>query len=127
MILADTSVWIDHFRAPNADFVLQLEETRILMHPYVLGELMLGGIPDERMTRLVLEGLPEAIAATSDEVFSLIDSERLSGSGIGYVDAALLASVRLRKGTRLWTRDRRLAAVAAALSLRFEPGGSLTG
>jgi hypothetical protein len=41
----------------------------------------------------------------------------LSGLGIGYVDAHLLASVKLTDDARLWTRDGRLAAAAARLDL----------
>ena len=37
--------------------------------------------------------------------------------GIGYVDAHLLASVRLSSPARLWTRDKRLHAAATALTL----------
>jgi len=37
--------------------------------------------------------------------------------GIGYVDAHLLAAARLTAGSKLWTRDRRLQAVAAQLGL----------
>lgn len=41
----------------------------------------------------------------------LIDGDQLIGRGIGYVDVHLLASARLSH-CRLWTQDRRLAAVA---------------
>lgn len=39
------------------------------------------------------------------------------GHGIGYVDAHLLAATMLRAGSHLWTRDKRLAAVAAEQGL----------
>jgi hypothetical protein len=41
------------------------------------------------------------------------------GRGIGYIDVHLLASVALTGTGRLWTRDRRLAALAAELDLSF--------
>ena len=41
------------------------------------------------------------------------------GSGIGYVDAHLLASVSLTETARLWTRDKRLIDVAHRLKLDF--------
>jgi predicted nucleic acid-binding protein len=50
-------------------------------------------------------------------VASLIERERLFGLGIGYVDAHLLASVRLTDEASLWTRDKRLAAVAERLAV----------
>jgi predicted nucleic acid-binding protein len=46
----------------------------------------------------------------------------LMGKGIGYIDAHLLASVTLTNGAQLWTRDKRLAAVAA--KLKISSGGN---
>ncbi|HZP89212.1 MAG TPA: hypothetical protein VFB54_20565 [Burkholderiales bacterium] len=45
-------------------------------------------------------------------------SERhaLYGKGIGYVDVHLLAAVALTQGAKLWTRDKRLNAVADDLA-----------
>lgn len=122
MILADTSVWIDHFRYGTPELAHRLDEQEIQMHPFVLGELMLGGLPDRTVVALDLRTLPSSICATPDEVLMLIQAERLSGRGIGYVDAALLAAVRLQPATRLWTRDRRLAAVAAEMAVDFNGG-----
>jgi hypothetical protein len=50
-------------------------------------------------------------------VLRFIDREVLFGRGIGYVDAHLLAATRLTAGSKLWTHDRRLHAVAAQLGL----------
>lgn len=62
-------------------------------------------------------GLPQAVIATDSEVLGFIGRNALSGTGIGYVDAHLLASVRLMPGSTLWSRDRRLAVVAHRLGL----------
>ena len=43
-----------------------------------------------------------------------IEREALYGSGIGYVDAHLLAATRITAAT-FWTRDRRLHAAAERL------------
>ncbi|MCR4281953.1 MAG: VapC toxin family PIN domain ribonuclease, partial [Bauldia sp.] len=64
-----------------------------------------------------LQDLPRANAASDGEVLRFVDQEALHGRGIGYVDAHLLAAVRLTPDTSLWTRDKRLAAIAEALSL----------
>ncbi len=61
--------------------------------------------------------MPQATVASDDEVLQLIDRQALLGRGIGYVDAHLLAAVRLTADTKLWTRDRRLQTVAAELGL----------
>src|SRR5690349_3037041 len=39
VILADTSVWIEHFRKGEPALQERLSEGRILMHPWISGEL----------------------------------------------------------------------------------------
>lgn len=117
MILADSTVWIDHFRGSERAFVTRLDAGEILMHPFVLGELMLGSMRDRPAVFAELAMLPRAAVATPAEVLTLIERQPLHGRGIGYVDAALLAAVRLDQDARLWTRDRRLAAIAEEMSL----------
>ena len=51
------------------------------------------------------------------ETEPLIEQNALSGSGIGYVDAHLLASTRLTGAAVLWTKDKRLREVAANLGM----------
>jgi hypothetical protein len=46
-----------------------------------------------------------------------IGDHRLFGRGIGYVDAHLLAAVRLSAGAALWTYDKRLHGVAEQLGI----------
>ncbi len=64
-----------------------------------------------------LQDLRQATVAHDDEVMHLIGQHALFGLGIGYVDVHLLAAVRLTVGALLWTRDKRLFAVAERLSL----------
>ncbi len=117
MILADSSVWIDHIRAADAVLSDLLVRQRVLMHPCVIGEVALGNIRNRADWLVEMRDLKQAIVAGNDEVNEMIERERLFGLGIGYVDAHLLASVRLTEGASLWTRDKRLAAVAQRLSL----------
>lgn len=49
-----------------------------------------------------------------------IEHNRLMGHGIGFIDAHLLTAVALSRQTLLWTRDKRLAALAEQLSLSFK-------
>ena len=42
LILVDTSIWIDHLRADNSALKGLLDAGRVLMHPFVIGELALG-------------------------------------------------------------------------------------
>jgi predicted nucleic acid-binding protein len=117
VILADTSVWIGHFRGVEPGLVSLLNEGRVVMHPFILGELALGSFADRAQVLGDLAALPGVTVATEVEVLRFIEAERLFGLGIGYVDAHLLAAVRLTPGVRLWTRDRRLGAVAERLGI----------
>jgi predicted nucleic acid-binding protein len=119
MILADTSVWVDHFRSGNERLQNLLDHGDVLIHAFVIGELMLGGVPGDML--VYLRALPLAAQADSGEVEALVESASLAGRGIGYGDAALLASVLLDR-TQLWTLDRRLATVADHLSAGMGSG-----
>jgi len=117
VILADTSVWVDHLHRTDSVLSQLFNSGEILVHPVVLGELALGSIPDRPATLRILRDLPRAVVAQDEEVLQLIEDWKLYGSGIGYSDAELLASVLLTSGSRLWTRDRSLRRVAEQLSL----------
>ncbi len=120
MVLADTSIWIDHFRRSDLRLAELLERGDIAMHPFVIGELLLGRVP--KIAEMIddLNTLPKAMVASIDEVASFIVARRLPGSGIGYVDAHLLAAAALTPETLIWTRDKRLLAAAQSLSLAAE-------
>lgn len=117
MILADTSVWIDHLRRTDDALSDRLGRQQILVHPFVIGELALGSLKDRAQIIRELGRLPQAVTARDDEVLAMIDRHGLAGRGIGYIDAHLLASARLTAHARLWTRDKRLGDVAAELAL----------
>jgi predicted nucleic acid-binding protein len=121
-VLADTSVWVSHFR--RADPVLQsmLSTDRILVHPLVVLELACGTPPAPRdRTLRDLRSLQQAVVATVDETLALIEKERLYDTGCGAVDAMLLASTLLTSTALLWTDDRKLNAQALRLGVAFSP------
>jgi hypothetical protein len=123
LTLIDTSVWIDHWRGASSAAALSglLEADDVLVHPWVLGELALGSLGPRRDAILSDLGLlPAAPLVSTDEVRVAIDQRRLAGSGIGWVDAALVASA-LVAGSTLWTGDRRLASIARSLGLHGRP------
>jgi len=117
VILADTSVWVDHLRRRNPALARLLEAGRILAHPFVIGELALGHLERRNIILGDLYDLPQAIVASHQEVLHFINEHRLFGWGIGYIDAHLLAATRLSAGTSLWTRDKRLRRAAEKLQL----------
>lgn len=123
MILVDTSVWIDHLRSGDTLLERALESGQVLMHPFVVGELACGNLQQRDEVLRLLEDLPSAPTATDREVLDLIERRALMGRGIGYIDVHLLASTALAADARLWTRDRRLARVAAELDLALEEKG----
>ena len=119
MILVDTSVWVDHLRDGTPALAAALEQGRVLMHPFVLGELACGNLKNRSEVLQLLGELPAAPMATDPEALDFIERRALMGRGIGYVDVHLLASVALAGTSQLWTRDKRLAAVAADLELAY--------
>ncbi|TVS08889.1 MAG: PIN domain-containing protein [Gammaproteobacteria bacterium] len=120
MILVDTSVWIDHLRSGDEILSSLLEGNRVLMHPFVLGELACGNLRQRREVLGLLSRLPAATAADDPEVLVFIDRYELMGRGIGYVHAHLLASAALSAPATVWTRDKRLHAAAADLRLAHD-------
>ena len=119
MILVDTSVWIDHLRTGDAELEVLLNGSRVLMHPFVLGELACGNLHNREEVLALFKDLPQAAVATDDEVLFFIERRVLMGRGIGYVDAHLLAAVALTGSMQLWTRDKRLCMVADSLALAY--------
>ncbi len=116
MILVDTSVWIDHLRKGDAELARTLDAGDVLSHPFVIGELACGNLANRRSILSLLGTLPPAQVATDDEVKAFIERRKLMGVGIGYIDVHLLASVALTRGSKLWTRDKHLAAIAGEVA-----------
>jgi predicted nucleic acid-binding protein len=121
MILVDTSVWIDHFREGIPALAAALEQDIVFTHPLVVGELACGNLDNRAEVLALLDRLPQAPLASDAEALGLIERRVLMGRGIGYIDVHLLASTALTHGARLWTRDRRLASIAAELDLGLKP------
>jgi predicted nucleic acid-binding protein len=111
VILVDTFAWVEHLRRGLPRLATLLQEGEVLIHPWVIGELACCNLRNRSQVLELLQGLPAATVASDAEVLLLIEGDRLMGRGIGYIDAHLLASARLSH-CRLWTQDRRLAAVA---------------
>jgi len=118
VILVDTSVWIEYLRKDDRAGGLAelLELDLVLLHPWVLGELVLGGLGSQRSAIMDLRHLPAAPVVSDGEVLDLILERRLTGRGIGWVDTNLLASALVAAGD-LWTLDTRLARTARDLGV----------
>lgn len=122
MILVDTSVWIDHLRGGDRGLARLLDSGQVMAHPFIVGEVALGNLHQRDRVLGAMYELPQILVAADSEVLHFIREEALFGRGIGYIDAHLIASIRLTSGTRLWTRDQRLHGVAAELGLAVTEG-----
>jgi predicted nucleic acid-binding protein len=120
MILVDSSVWIDHLRVPEPVLNERVISSKIYCHPFIIGEIALGALARRAFVVSFLKRLPQSILARDSDVLTLIEQGGIYSLGIGYVDAHLLASVRLTPGTTLWTRDKRLLAAAEKIGVMCE-------
>jgi len=118
VIVADTSVWIDHLRRGYEPFGRRLDDGVIAVHDCVVGELACGGLKHRAHVLNLLAALPRVPVASFDEVMHLIDRRKLMGRGIGWTDAQILAGCLLGRA-RLWTLDQRMARVAEGFSISY--------
>ena len=120
LVLADTSVWISHFRKSNPVLQTLLSADQVLYHPMVLIEIACGTPPAPRERTLSdLRQLRSATVANTEETLALIEREQLQDSGCGAIDLLLLGSVLLTSDAVLWTLDRNLEALAARFEISF--------
>lgn len=121
MILAESSIWIDHLRARNAHLAALLRDGRVAMHSMVIGELACGSLKDRAAVLDEWRTLPRIDSVSDEEAIDFVEDARLMGRGVGFVDVHLLAAVASKPGSRLWSRDRRLAEIAANMRLVYLP------
>jgi hypothetical protein len=118
-VLVDTSVWRRYFAgAPGVRALGNLldEDEALLVHPFVVGELVLGGL-SAREGELFAR-LPTAAVVPHDDVLAFVRRRRMTRRGIGWIDAHLLASA-LASGGELWSLDRNLSAAAMDLGVSY--------
>lgn len=120
-VLVDTSVWVAHFKRHEPALIALLERDQVVMHPMVLAEIACGTPPAPRARTLAdLALLQSGRQASLDEIMALIEQRQLYGLGCGLVDMAILAATLITPGTRLWTLDKRLAALAEHAGLAYQ-------
>jgi predicted nucleic acid-binding protein len=79
VILADTSVWVDHLRVGDQTLAELLDSGLVLAHPFVIGELALGRLRQRETILEALSRLPRTVVATDAEVLTFIDGYALFG------------------------------------------------
>lgn len=118
MVLVDTSVWVAHLRHGDTGLETLLDEGHVLCHPFVVGELACGNLENRAEILSLLQALPMAICAEHEEVMQLVETYRLMGTGLGYLDVHLISSVVLAR-VPLWTLDKKLNEVCLNLGLAY--------
>jgi predicted nucleic acid-binding protein len=117
LILADTSIWIDHLRLGDEQLRKHLNGGIIAIHPFIIAELALASLQERVKTLALLDRLPQVRVAQMNEVRLAIEARRLYSRGIGLIDAHLIASIFINPPTLLWTRDKQLRKVAEDLGV----------
>jgi predicted nucleic acid-binding protein len=117
LILADTSIWIDHLRLGDEQLRKHLNGGIIAIHPFIIAELALASLQERVKTLALLDRLPQVRVAQMNEVRLAIEARRLYSRGIGLIDAHLIASIFINPPTLLWTRDKQLGNVAEDLGI----------
>ncbi|MGA2091256.1 MAG: PIN domain-containing protein [Endomicrobiales bacterium] len=107
MILADTSVWIDHFRKGNPELKRLLDKNEVVCHPFIIGELACGNLKNRKEILVLLHALALIDMVENHEILAFIEKHQLMGKGLGLVDIQILSSALLNND-KLWTLDKKL-------------------
>lgn len=121
MILADTSLWIEHLRVGRPAFTALLARKRISFHWVVIGELATGNLPRRADFLATIRLISKAKTGSPEECLAFIENNKLAGRGLGWNDVQLLVAARLSRHT-LWSLDARLASAAEELGVGYQAG-----
>lgn len=116
MVLADTSVWVQHLRHKDPKLGSLLQESQVLTHPFIIGELACGQLTKRPQVLSLLHALPQAPIIEESEFMHYIERHKLAGAGVGFVDVHLLASCELFNA-KILTYDKKLHRIAIKLGL----------
>jgi predicted nucleic acid-binding protein len=117
MILADTTIWIDHFRSENKEMRRQArceEHCDPSVHCCGTGP---GSLRDRSERSHGWTFCRGCASRKSSEVREMIEMRSLYSRGIGLTDAHLIASCLIDPPTLLWTNDKQLSSVAESLGI----------
>jgi predicted nucleic acid-binding protein len=118
-VLVDTSIWVNHFRTNNPHLEDLLDNTEVLCHQLVIGELACENLKNRKEILALLRALPRALEVDHDEALEFIELNKLMGKGIGFIDVMLLASSRL-SALPIWTNDCKLKEAAQQLNITYK-------
>jgi predicted nucleic acid-binding protein len=118
MVLVDTSVWVSYLRHGNSRLQQLLQESKVVSHPFIIGELACGNIGNRTEIISLMQSLPMLDVVEHEELLLFIEHNKMMGTGLGFVDAHLLAAAMLA-GIPLWTKDKKLKKACSRLSIDF--------
>jgi hypothetical protein len=90
-----------------------------MCHPLVIGELACGNLKHRSKVLESLTALPSTPTVEYEELLRFIETHKLFGQGLGWIDVYLLASTLLQQVT-LWTLDQPLTRAAGKLRCGYE-------
>lgn len=110
MVLVDTNIWIEHFKKSSPDLVELLISGQVVTHDFILGELSLAHFSKKDRQKILdrLQSLEKIESSTHAEVYDFSTKNKLSGKGIGWIDAHLLHACK-KSDVQLLTLDKNLA------------------
>src|SRR3990172_2433792 len=106
MVLVDTSIWVLHLQKGHVKLERLLNDGDVVCHPFIVGELACGNLRNRLEILSLLQALPMATQAEHEEIMQFIESNKLMGKGLGYIDVHLIASAVLT-GVPIWTLDKK--------------------
>ena len=118
-VLVDSSFWIDHLAGKTTPLEQLLKIRRVALHPMVIGEIAMGSLRNRNRLIGELQKLPKVPVATNPEVMAFVEWHKLFSTGIGFVDAHLLAAATMTDNATLLTKDGRLHAQAERLGVAY--------
>lgn len=118
MVLADTSLWVEHLRHGHGGLAALLLKAEVACHRLVIGELACGLLRNRQEVLFLLRSLPAALEADPAEAMGFLEKHSLMGKGLGWIDIHLMASAFL-SGTSLWTLDKKLKQESSRLGIAY--------
>jgi hypothetical protein len=121
----DRYVGLDYFRTGGDDRIeYLLDGESVVMHDFVYGEIAMGSPKNRKEVLSLLNGIHRVPTASHFEVMTLVESAKLFGLGLTYIDVHLLAAVQASadlEPIRLWTRDAELLKQAGRFGVAYRP------
>ena len=120
LVIIDTCVWVEHLHSGIGVVHRLLDESRAVVHPDILGEVMLGCGEDRALVTKRLRLLPGIERPPQAIVELLVERHEIACKRIGWVDAVILCTAIAEKSRpTVLTFDRKLLREAIRLGVAF--------